>query len=173
MLTSVQLGQQIVKIINDEPVTLLGDTNAKLETGGNPTRIIRLAGMVRANHLQRQARQADQETGPPTTARRGGCVSAGGDGYETLATRLMYPCSRYGRKMCRRSPAPHGGSPRAACNVLIADTAGRLQIDETRQELVDLGLIKPQEIARVDAATGQKREVPRTSMGRWASLVPF
>ena len=31
VLTSVQPGQQIVKIIHDELVTLLGDTNAKLE----------------------------------------------------------------------------------------------------------------------------------------------
>jgi signal recognition particle subunit SRP54 len=46
-----------------------------------------------------------------------------------------------------------------ACNVLIFDTAGRLQIDENLvQELVDLkGIIKPQEILLVlDAATGQE-----------------
>jgi signal recognition particle subunit SRP54 len=46
-----------------------------------------------------------------------------------------------------------------ACNVLIFDTAGRLQIDEDLvQELIDLkGLIKPQEILLVlDAATGQE-----------------
>ena len=40
VLASVQPGQQIVKIIHDELVTLLGDTNAKLETGGNPTCIM-------------------------------------------------------------------------------------------------------------------------------------
>ena len=46
-----------------------------------------------------------------------------------------------------------------ACNVLIFDTAGRLQIDEELvQELVDLkSLVKPQEILLVlDAATGQE-----------------
>jgi len=46
-----------------------------------------------------------------------------------------------------------------ACNVLIFDTAGRLQIDEELvQELIDLkALIKPQEILLVlDAATGQE-----------------
>jgi signal recognition particle subunit SRP54 len=46
-----------------------------------------------------------------------------------------------------------------ACNVLIFDTAGRLQIDENLvQELVDLkAIIKPQEILLVlDAATGQE-----------------
>ena len=45
-----------------------------------------------------------------------------------------------------------------ACNVLIFDTAGRLQIDEDLvQELIDGGLIKPQEILLVlDAATGQE-----------------
>ncbi|HIG82355.1 MAG TPA: signal recognition particle protein, partial [Verrucomicrobiales bacterium] len=46
-----------------------------------------------------------------------------------------------------------------ACNVLIFDTAGRLQVDENLvQELVDLkAIIKPQEILLVlDAATGQE-----------------
>ena len=36
VLTSVQPGQLIVKIIHDELVALLGDTNARLETGGKP-----------------------------------------------------------------------------------------------------------------------------------------
>ena len=51
-----------------------------------------------------------------------------------------------------------------ACNVLIFDTAGRLQIDEELvQELVDLkSLVKPQEILLVlDAATGRLlKELP-------------
>ena len=37
VLASVQPGQMIVKIIHDELVALLGDTNARLETGGNPS----------------------------------------------------------------------------------------------------------------------------------------
>ena len=37
VLSSLQPGQQIVKIIHDELVTLLGDTNARLEVGGNPS----------------------------------------------------------------------------------------------------------------------------------------
>ena len=40
VVASVQPGQQIVKIIHDELVALLGDTNSKLETGGNPTCIM-------------------------------------------------------------------------------------------------------------------------------------
>ena len=40
VLGSVQPGQQVVKIIRDELVTLLGATNAGLAFGGNPSCIL-------------------------------------------------------------------------------------------------------------------------------------
>src|SRR5881396_1277882 len=40
VIASVQPGQQIVKIIHDELVDLLGSSNAALASGGNPTCIM-------------------------------------------------------------------------------------------------------------------------------------
>ena len=37
VLKSIQPGEQMVKVIHDELVRLLGDTNARLEVGGNPS----------------------------------------------------------------------------------------------------------------------------------------
>src|SRR6186713_2697904 len=40
VVQSIQPGQQIIKIIHDELVELLGSTNAGLNFGGNPTSIL-------------------------------------------------------------------------------------------------------------------------------------
>ena len=81
VIQSIQPGQQIIKIIHDELVDLLGSTNAGLNLAGNPElhpdgRPARLG----QNHFQRQTRPAAPEAGPPAAARRGGRLSPGGHG---------------------------------------------------------------------------------------------
>tara|TARA_B100000674_G_scaffold38914_1_gene27223 strand:+ start:1580 stop:2935 length:1356 start_codon:yes stop_codon:yes gene_type:complete len=163
VLASVQPGQQIVKIINDELVTLLGDTNAKLETGGNPTCImmVGLHGAGKTTSSGKLAKLIKKQGRQPLLVAADVYRPAAMDQLETLGQQVDVPVlALKGEKDVQKIARAAMEEARAqACNVLIFDTAGRLQIDEDLvQELVDLkGLIKPQEILLVlDAATGQE-----------------
>ena len=163
VLTSVQPGQQIVKIIHDELVTLLGDTNAKLETGGNPTCImmVGLHGAGKTTSSGKLAKLIKKQGRQPLLVAADVYRPAAMDQLETLGQQVDVPVLAHkGEKDVQKIARAAMEEARAqACNVLIFDTAGRLQIDEDLvQELIDLkGLIKPQEILLVlDAATGQE-----------------
>ena len=163
VLTSVQPGQQIVKIIHDELVTLLGDTNAKLETGGNPTCImmVGLHGAGKTTSSGKLAKLIKKQGRQPLLVAADVYRPAAMDQLETLGQQVDVPVlALKGEKDVQKIARAAMEEARAqACNVLIFDTAGRLQIDEDLvQELIDLkGLIKPQEILLVlDAATGQE-----------------
>ena len=163
VLTSVQPGQQIVKIINDELVTLLGDTNAKLETGGNPSCImmVGLHGAGKTTSSGKLAKLIKKQGRQPLLVAADVYRPAAMDQLETLGQQVDVPVlALKGEKDVQKIARAAMEEARAqACNVLIFDTAGRLQIDEDLvQELIDLkGLIKPQEILLVlDAATGQE-----------------
>ena len=163
VLASVQPGQQIVKIIHDELVTLLGDTNAKLETGGNPTCImmVGLHGAGKTTSSGKLAKLIKKQGRQPLLVAADVYRPAAMDQLETLGEQVDVPVlALKGEKDVQKIARAAMEEARAqACNVLIFDTAGRLQIDEDLvQELVDLkGLIKPQEILLVlDAATGQE-----------------
>ena len=163
VLTSVQPGQQIVKIIHDELVTLLGDTNAKLETGGNPTCImmVGLHGAGKTTSSGKLAKLIKKQGRQPLLVAADVYRPAAMDQLETLGQQVDVPVLVLkGEKDVQKIARAAMEEARAqACNVLIFDTAGRLQIDEDLvQELIDLkGLIKPQEILLVlDAATGQE-----------------
>ncbi len=163
VLASVQPGQQIVKIIHDELVTLLGDTNAKLETGGNPTCImmVGLHGAGKTTSSGKLAKLIKKQGRQPLLVAADVYRPAAMDQLETLGQQVDVPAlALKGEKDVQKIARAAMEEARAqACNVLIFDTAGRLQIDEDLvQELIDLkGLIKPQEILLVlDAATGQE-----------------
>ena len=162
VLTSVQPGQQIVKIIHDELVTLLGDTNAKLETNGNPCiMMVGLHGAGKTTSSGKLAKLIKKQGRQPLLVAADVYRPAAMDQLETLGQQVDVPVlALKGEKDVQKIARAAMEEARAqACNVLIFDTAGRLQIDEDLvQELIDLeGLIKPQEILLVlDAATGQE-----------------
>jgi len=160
---SIQPGQQIVKIIHDELVTLLGDTNAKLETGGNPSCILMvgLHGAGKTTSSGKLAKLIKKQGRQPLLVAADVYRPAAMDQLETLGQQVEVPVlAMKGEKDVGKIARAALEEARAkACNVLIFDTAGRLQIDKDLvQELVDLkGLVKPQEILLVlDAATGQE-----------------
>ena len=163
VVSSVQPGQQIVKIIHDELVTLLGDTNAKLETGGNPSCILMvgLHGAGKTTSSGKLAKLIKKQGRQPLLVAADVYRPAAMDQLETLGQQVEVPVlAMKGEKDVGKIARAALEEARAkACNVLIFDTAGRLQIDKDLvQELVDLkGLVKPQEILLVlDAATGQE-----------------
>ena len=163
VVSSVQPGQQIVKIIHDELVALLGDTNAKLETGGNPSCILMvgLHGAGKTTSSGKLAKLIKKQGRQPLLVAADVYRPAAMDQLETLGQQVEVPVlAMKGEKDVGKIARAALEEARAkACNVLIFDTAGRLQIDKDLvQELVDLkGLVKPQEILLVlDAATGQE-----------------
>jgi signal recognition particle subunit SRP54 len=163
VVQSIQPGQQIIKIIHDELVKLLGSTHAGLALSGNPSclMLVGLHGSGKtttsaklARWLQKQARQ---------TLLVGADVyrPAAMDQLETLGRQIELPVfTLKGEtdvlKIARQALDFARQNHR---DTLIFDTAGRLQIDQPLvQELVRLrDLIQPQEILLVlDAATGQE-----------------
>ena len=163
VVSSVQPGQQIVKIIHDELVALLGDTNAKLETGGNPSCILMvgLHGAGKTTSSGKLAKLIKKQGRQPLLVAADVYRPAAMDQLETLGQQVEVPVlAMKGEKDVGKIARVALEEARSkACNVLIFDTAGRLQIDKDLvQELVDLkGLVKPQEILLVlDAATGQE-----------------
>ena len=163
VIQSVQPGQQIIKIIYDELVKLLGSTNAGLALSGNPACIM-MAGLHGSGKTTTSAKLARllQKQGRSTLLVAADVYRpAAMDQLETLGKQIDVPVfvmkgetdvlkiARQALELARQENR----------NTLIFDTAGRLQIDEPLvQELVRLrDLIKPQEILLVlDAATGQE-----------------
>ncbi len=163
VVQSIQPGQQIIKIIHDELVDLLGSQNAALNLSGNPTCIlmIGLHGSGKTTSSGKLARLLQKQGRQPLLVAADIYRPAAMDQLDTLGKQLELPV------FVKRGETDVSKIAREALdfaktnnrNVLIFDTAGRSQIDEPLvQELVRLrDLVKPQEILLVlDAATGQE-----------------
>ena len=163
VIQSIQPGQQIVKVIHDELVELLGSTSAGLNFGGNPTCILMvgLHGSGKTTSSGKLARLIQKQGRQPLLVAADVYRPAAMDQLETLGKQLQLPTFvKRGEKDVLRIAREALDFARAnSRNFVIFDTAGRLQIDEPLvQELVRLrDLVKPQEILLVlDAATGQE-----------------
>jgi len=163
VVQSIQPGQQIIKIIHDELVELLGAQNAVLQLSGNPAclMMVGLHGSGTSTSSGKLARLLQKQGRAPLLVAADVHRPAAMDQLETLGRKLEIPV------FVKRGETDVLNIARAALdfarannrNLLIFDTAGRLQIDEPlMQELVRLrDLVKPQEILLVlDAATGQE-----------------
>jgi signal recognition particle subunit SRP54 len=163
VVQGVQPGQQIVKIIHDELVELLGSQNSALNLAGNPTclMMVGLHGSGKTTSSSKLARMLKKQGRAPLLVAADVYRPAAMDQLETLGKQLEIPTFvKRGEtdvlKIAREALSFANTNGR---NVVIFDTAGRLQIDEPLvQELVRLrDLVKPQEILLVlDAATGQE-----------------
>jgi len=163
VVASVQPGQQIVKIIHDELVDLLGSQNAGLDLNGNPSAILMvgLHGSGKTTSSGKLARLLQKQGRQPLLVAADVYRPAAMDQLETLGKQIGVPVFvKRGEtdvlKIAREALDFARANNR---NILIFDTAGRLQIDEPLvQELVRLrDLVKPQEVLLVlDAATGQE-----------------
>ena len=163
VIQSVHPGQQIIKVIHDELVELLGSANAGLNLSGNPACIL-MAGLHGSGKTTSSAKLAKlllKQGRTPLLVAADVYRPAAMDQLETLAKQIEIPAFvQKGEtdvlKIARGALEFAKANNR---NTLIFDTAGRLQIDEPLvQELVRLrDFVKPQEILLVlDAATGQE-----------------
>src|SRR5579862_8433815 len=163
VVQSIQPGQQIIKIIHDELVDLLGSENAGLQLSGNPSCVmmVGLHGSGKTTSSGKLGRLLHKQGRTPVLVAADVYRPAAMDQLETLGRQVDLPVYLHRGetdvlKIAREALEFARANNR---NTLIFDTAGRLQIDEPLvQELVRLrDLVKPQEILLVlDAATGQE-----------------
>jgi signal recognition particle subunit SRP54 len=163
VIQSVQPGQQIIKIIHDELVDLLGSTNAGLNLSGNPSSILMvgLHGSGKTTSSGKLARLLQKQGRQPLLVAADANRPAAMDQLETLGKQIEIPVfvKRGETDVLKIAREALDFAKASSRNVLIFDTAGRLQIDAPLvQELVHLrDLVKPSEILLVlDAATGQE-----------------
>ncbi len=163
VLQSIQPGQQIIKIIHEELVELLGSANAALNLAGNPASImmVGLHGSGKTTSTGKLARLLQKQGRQPLLVAADVYRPAAMDQLETLGKQLDLPVFvkrgetdvlKIARGALELAQTDHR-------NILILATAGRLQIaGPLVQELVRLrDFVKPQEILLVlDAATGQE-----------------
>src|SRR6266852_5530256 len=163
VIQTIHPGQQIIKIINDELVELLGSANAALNLAGNPACVLMvgLHGSGKTTSSAKLAKLLLKQGRTPLLVAADVYRPAAMDQLATLAKQIEIPAfvlkgETDVLKIARGALEFAKANNR---NTLIFDTAGRLQIDEPLiQELVRLrDLVKPQEILLVlDAATGQE-----------------
>jgi signal recognition particle subunit SRP54 len=163
VIVSVQPGQQIVKIISDELTALLGSTNAALDLSGNPSCLLMvgLHGAGKTTSSGKLAKLLLKQGRLPLLVAADVYRPAAMDQLETLGKQIEVPVflKRGETDVLKIAREALDFAKVNGRNVIIFDTAGRLQIDEPLvQELVRLrDLVKPQEILLVlDAATGQE-----------------
>ena len=163
VLEGLNPGQQVVKIVNDELKNLLGGSEAKLDLGRTPPNIIMMAGLQGAGKTTASAKLAlmlkKQGKNP---------LLAAADIYRPAAIKQLQVLG--GQIQVPVYAAPEGTSPveiakqarekavRGLNDVVIVDTAGRLEIDETlMDELENIKkAVNPSEILLVvDSMTGQ------------------
>ena len=162
VLTSITPGQQIIKIVNDELVALMGgsEESARPLPQGN-WMMVGLHGSGKTTTSGKLAKLLAKQGRKPLLVACDVYRPAAIDQLETLGKQLGIPVfSLRGEtdvvKIAKQASAFAQAQDH---NVVIFDTAGRLQIDEDLvQELVKMReALKPQEILLVvDAATGQE-----------------
>jgi len=156
-------GQQVIKIVHDELLTLLGEP-AKLDLGGGSPHIIMMVGLQGSGKTTTAAKLAlhlrKSKYSPLLVAadtRRPAAIEQ----LVVLGKELDIPVHREDASV----PPPRicanaiNIAKANAYNVVILDTAGRLQIDEAlMEELSQIkGLTNPKEVLLVaDAMTGQE-----------------
>jgi signal recognition particle subunit SRP54 len=163
VIQSIQPGQQIIKIINDELVGLLGSQNTGLELKATPASMmmVGLHGAGKTTSSGKLAKWLIKQGKKPILVAADVYRPAAMDQLETLGKQLNIPTVvRRGEKdVLAIAKEARKEAAEQDCDVLIFDTAGRLQVDEVLvQELVRLrDHVRPDEILLVlDAATGQE-----------------
>ena len=167
VMTALSPGEQVIKIVRDELVNLLGHDTARLKFASQPPTVVLMAGL--------------QGSGKTTTSGKlAHWLQKGGHRPMLVSVDVYRPAAREQLKVVakvvganiyegqvgeantatveRLAKEARREAVNTGCDVLIVDTAGRLHIDEQlMEEMQSLkSLLNPQEILFVaDAMTGQ------------------
>lgn len=163
VIRSIQPGQQVIKIIHDELVKLLGASSTALPLDSVPSSILLcgLHGSGKTTSSGKLARYLLKMGKKPILVAADVYRPAAMDQLDVIGRQINIPVWVEKGETDVLKIAEHAleFAKSQGANVLIFDTAGRLQIDESLvQELVRLKeVIKPREILlTLDAATGQE-----------------
>jgi len=162
VLRSITPGQQIVKIIHDELIHLLGDTTAELELSGNPAVIllVGLQGSGKTTTAAKLARNLRKSGRQPMLVACDVYRPAAIKQLQVLGKQLDIPvyAEEGNQDVVKIAEKAIRESVRYAANVVIVDTAGRLHIDADMMDEIQRlqKALKPAETLFVaDAMTGQ------------------
>ena len=158
---SITPGQQVIKIVHEELVRTLGSETAELAKAPPPLTILMvgLQGSGKTTTAAKLARKLKGEGRSPLLVAADLQRPAAVDQLETLGKRIDVPVmvDRKG-KAPKRAKAAMKEARRTGRDVVIVDTAGRLQIDDDLMgELAEVRKAsEPDEVLLVvDAMTGQ------------------
>lgn len=156
--------QQIIKIVNEELIQLLGGTETKLAVAQKPPTIIMLVGLQGAGKTTTAGKLANYLK----SKKKKKPLLVAGDIYrpaaitqlQVLGEQLNVPVFTMGNQVSPVEIAEKAleKAHSLACDTVIIDTAGRLHInEELMDELISIkGAVNPHEILLVvDAMTGQ------------------
>lgn len=163
VLSSLSPAQNVVKVVLDELTVLLGSTDSRLTLAQNRTpNVIMLVGLQGSGKTTAAAKLAYLLKGQGHSPLLAACDThrpAAADQLATLGGEIGVPVFRGDGK---DAVAVASGSIREAvdrlCDIVIVDTAGRLQIDEEMMEeaVAIKAAVRPDQILMVvDAMTGQ------------------
>lgn len=162
ILKSLTPGQQVVKIVNDELVALMGSTNSKLEVSPKPPTVIMMCGLQGAGKTTMCGKLAQNLIKQGKKPMLCAC-----DIYRPAAINQLKVVGRsVGAEVFEKGTQSPVKTAKQAIeyaeskgyNTVIIDTAGRLHIDEAlMNELIEVKkAVQPTEILLVvDAMTGQ------------------
>ncbi len=163
VLESLTPGQQVIKIVNEELVELMGSTQSKLTFSSNPPTVFMMVGLQGAGKTTTTGKLAGQlkkQGKKPLLVACDIYRPAAIKQLETLAKNYDIPVFK--KEDCKDAVKIATESIQYAKDhsndVVILDTAGRLHIDESlMEELTNIkSSVRPQEILLViDAMTGQ------------------
>ncbi len=164
VITGVRPAQQFIKIVHDELVEVMGETNVPLAEADQPPTVVLMAGLQGTGKTTATAKLALHLRKQNRT-----CLLVATDVYRpaaidqlvTLGKQIKVPVFEMGSDAdpveIARQGVEHGRAE--GVNTVIIDTAGRLQIDQDMMaELAQIKqTVQPQEtLLVVDAMTGQE-----------------
>ena len=162
VMESLTPAQQVVKIVNEELVELMGSGDSKLAFSGHPPTVILLAGLQgsgKTTACAKLAKLLKKDGKSPVLIAADIYRPAAIDQLQTLGERINVPVYAPGADVDPVDIARDGVKyAREHGDVAIVDTAGRLHVDEEMMREVEAikSSVRPHEILFVvDAMTGQ------------------
>ena len=163
VLESLLPGQQVVKIVHEEMIRIMGTSQAKLTIASQPPTVVMMVGLQGAGkttHAAKLANMYKKQGKKPLLVACDIYRPAAIDQLQVLGAQLDIPVFTLGNKENPVKIAREGLKEawRRGCDMVFIDTAGRLHIDEELME--ELQKIKkevePTEILlTIDAMIGQ------------------
>src|SRR3954465_10574170 len=159
---SLSPAQQVIKIVNEELIATLGGTTGKLTTASKPPSVVMMAGLQGSGKTTASAKLArllKSQSRRPLLVGADLQRPAAVEQLRVLGERIGVPVYSEATDPVAVARGAREEAARLGRDVIIVDTAGRLQIDtELMDELIQVrDIVQPNDtLLVVDAMTGQE-----------------